>query len=195
MLTKPYNAMKYYRTLLLLFLCFLTLHKVHSQVNFGITFGTPTLLGAELGYSINEKVHFGAVAWPKLGLIEEPGFYGGFFRKTFNEQPIFDFGYFSMGFRPLVFAMVGMVSSIEIEYFDRNFNLRTKTIPSQLGGCVGGGGELSYGNGRMVFPIEIGFGKMPSTFTSLTNISSNNPKSTGALYLNCGFRFYLGYRE
>jgi hypothetical protein len=182
--------MKIYRILIALAFSFATLTEVKSQVNFGLTFGTPTLVGAELGYSINEKVHVGVVAWPKLGLINEPGFYGGFFRKTFKEEPIIDMGPSSFVIRPLVFAMVGMVSSIETTYFDSNFNVNYKTIPAQLGGCVGGGVEL--GVGKMVFPIEIGFGKMPSTFTTLSNISSENPKSTSALYLNTGIRFYLG---
>jgi hypothetical protein len=173
----------------------LIFQNVNSQVNFGITFGTPTLIGAELGYSITDKIHVGVVAWPKLGLIDEPGFYGGFFRKTFAEQPLFELGYYSLAFRPLVFGMVGMVSSIETEYFDSNFDYRTRNIPAQLGGCVGGGGELVWGNGRMVYPFEIGFGKMPSTFTAISNISSDNPKSTSALYLNFGIRFYLGYRD
>ncbi|MFZ9302980.1 MAG: hypothetical protein ACO239_06390 [Sediminibacterium sp.] len=171
---------------------------VSSQVNFSGTLGTPTLFGGEIGYTINKTMHVGVALWPKRGIRYEPGFYGGVFRKTFVEQPLFEMGNYSLAFRPLVFAMAGLITSVEGQFYDANFVLRNETIfPAQLGGCVGGGLELVWGNGRMVHPFEIGVGKMPSIYSNYNNFNffTDYPKFTSAFYLNFGFRFYLGNRN
>lgn len=170
---------------------------VNAQIHFGINSGSTSWIGAEIGYSINENLHFGVKLHPSFDVANVAGFYGGYFRKTFEEREIFNFGYSQWSLRPLVFGTLGYIPSITSSSIDwMTGNTTSTSTKSQIGGCVGGGVEFLWGkSARIASPLEIGVGKMPSIFSSINSIASETNKTTSAFYFNAGLRIYIGPRD
>jgi hypothetical protein len=162
----------------------------------GINSGSSSWLGVQVGYSINENLHLGVSLHPSFDAANFSGFYGGYARKTFGETELFSIGDWRWTMRPLVFGTLGIIPGITSTSFSSSFQVISTTTKSEFGGSVGGGIELMWGkNAKIATPIEIGVGKMPSVFSSINNLLTQNQKTTSTLYFNSGIRLYLGNRK
>ena len=185
---------------ILSFILFLNLisHLSKAQgINFGFGSGTE-IARLEIGYSISEDLHFGAQISPGISSFDLPGFYGGFFRKTFKEDD-FGGGFWNASYRGYIGASLGLIRS------KGGYDLLTgeKNLPKSTLGIAGTGGiEILYGKkGRFGSFFELNIGQVPNYMTTLGNKTTNllspeeeqkEVKLASLWGFNAGFRVYFG---
>jgi hypothetical protein len=169
-------------------------------VNIGFGAGTE-LPRLELGYSIKEKINFGAYFSPGWKLtLNTPTSFGIFGRYTFKKNTLFDNQFITSFIRPYLGVNVGILHRAAYEdYFSLNSG---GTVPAktQIGGSVNGGAEILYGKKASYGSFfELHVGQNSNYFQSLTNsfnsalggTTNSSDKIASVWGFLVGFRFYF----
>lgn len=161
-----------------------------AQISIGLNTGTEGILGFRAGYHIDDSWEFGAKFTPSINLLSSQGsagFVGGYAKYNFEEMN----GMFNTSIVPYLVTNFGQINPPNSSYN----TIGTTTITSTkidykpiLGGSIGAG--LEYGENSLKYFTEIGFGKMPNMFSS---VSSTDPYSTTTQSADTGKAFTSFY--